>query len=612
MFHSSQAPKCTQRVWTAAISRSFKRLITAVSAATILATTAHAVELKPLSSLKWDAPDSTPADAVQGTVVLRNDAGRSITLTSKPFRSDGAYFELESVSSPVRAGESIALRYRGQIKRAGKWGVEIPIEAFDAERRVSLGQIFAEIYFSVTPDRSGALFARRSNYEELFLKSGAQNIPGQGRVFQSTADDGSIPKGPDYRNNKQPPMKSWPLKPDRELSRRIPNGTGVGSGRLHPEDRDEPFGRLIERWFESLPEDLIGPDDHAWTPEWSDTQDNRDEYGIYGSVTASGMWSYKGIDNVLHPGWGWRVRAWVKAGASWSIAAEDWVEWDGRWTLAFNQPSGAQVQFQYVAYNRYFTPQSNDGDTYRWVGPVRGALASNHAEGSWFADTSGGNVRGLGELYKDAYTLWSNLYWQGNINPLRNASIKVIFPNLSYKCGGDSVWSCANTSGTIWLIPSHGTNGQTIIHELGHQLNYEYWNNSLPAGTGGSHSMSNCYTAGLALTEGFANFIVGWTKTNRDNNVNMVRNLEDPSVIGACTTTNLNEGYVGAAFWDLHDKVADGKDTIWFVHRGAVPALFLNAGMKQKMSDFLQTYRNAANAEHREIIDAIFDQNHVK
>jgi hypothetical protein len=43
-----------------------------------------------------------------------------------------------------------------------------------------------------------------------------------------------------------------------------------------------------------------------------------------------------------------------------------------------------------------------------------------------------------------------------------------------------------------------------------------------------------------------------------------------------------------------------------------VPALYLNAGMKQKMSDFRETYRNAANTEHRSIVDSIFEQNHTK
>ncbi|MCA2960159.1 MAG: hypothetical protein IOD12_07895 [Silvanigrellales bacterium] len=575
-----------------------------LAASVLSVPSAFAEEYKTLSFLKFDTAASSPASSISGVVVLRNDTRLPLTLVPAAFRVDGALFQMDTPQGPLKPGESVEIRFRGQISRAGKWAIEIPVDAFVPNSRAPLARQLVDLYFFAAPDASRSLVARRSSYEELFLKMGARDIPGQGRVFDSVEDKGQFPKGDDYRNNKQPPMSSWPQKPDRTPSRRIPPGTGAGGNGFLPEaSHDEPFSTMLERWFNNFPERFLNPDERNKALEAPEA---------FGTVQAKGVWSYRGVDSALHPGWGWRVRAWVNSGGSWSKVAEDWVEWDGRWTLTFNQPAGAQVQFQYIAYNRYFTPQNNDGDTYRWVGPVRGALPATHAEGSWFADTSMGNVRGLGELYKDAYTLWSGLYWQGNINPLRNDSIKVIFPNLTYKCGGDTVWSCANTGGNIWLIPSHGINGQTIIHELGHQLNYEYWDNARPDNAGGSHSLDQCYTAGLALLEGFANYIVGWTKTNRDTNANMVRNLEDPSAIGACTTTNLNEAYVGATFWDLHDKVADGKDSIWFVNRGAVPALYLNAGMKQKMSDFRETYRNAANTEHRSIVDSIFEQNHTK
>jgi hypothetical protein len=105
--------------------------------------------------------------------------------------------------------------------------------------------------------------------------------------------------------------------------------------------------------------------------------------------------------------------------------------------------------------------------------------------------------------------------------------------------------------------------------------------------------------------------MVGWVKTNRSTNSPMVRNLENPNEISACTTSNKNEAWVGATFWDLHDMVSDGDDKINFVHVGAVPKIFLNAGMKQKMGDFRTNYRNAANVEHRSIVDDIFTQNNT-
>lgn len=573
---------------------------------------ARAEEFKTLSFLKFDTPASSPASTISGVVVLRNDTRIPLRLVPSAFKVDGASFELEAPQTLIKPGEAAEIRFKGQITRAGKWAIEIPVDAFARDSRLPFTRQIVDLYFFAAHDANRTLVARTSSYEELFLKMGAREIPGQGRVFDSVEDKGQFQKSDAYRTNKQPPLKSWPEKPDRTPSLRIPHGTGLGgnNGVLPDDLRDEPFPTMLQRWFNNFPERFLANDSQG--SNGASPEDSVRPTESFGAVQAQGVWSYRGVDSLLHPAWGWRVRAWVNSGGSWSKVAEDWVEWNGRWSLTFNQPAGTQVQFQYVAFNRYFTPQSNDGDTYRWVGPVRGSLTPAHNEGSWFADTSAGNVRGLGELYNDAYMLWSNLYWQGNINPLRDASIKVIYPNLTYTCGGDTVWSCANTGGNIWLIPSHGINGQTIIHELGHQLNYEYWDNARPNNAGGSHSLDQCYTAGLALMEGFANYMVGWTKTNRDTNANMVRSLENPAAIGACTTTNLNEAYVGATFWDLHDKVADGNDSIWFVHRGAVPALYLNAGMKQKMSDYRETYRNAANAEHRSIVDAIFEQNHTK
>ena len=559
-----------------------------VSVGSLLATPqAHAVEFQTIVSRGAEQAASGIANAISGSIIVENTTKFPLVYIPLPYSSSTARFVIDGQRFVLKPGETQKIQFKGAILSAGKWQIDLPFAVYKIDSKIELEKQSIDLYYFVTKGTNGGLSYRVSNYEELFIKMGARNLPGQGRVFEGRQDLGQIKKGDDFRNNKQPEMKLWPTKPDRESSRKIPTESGQIRGIF-----DSPLEFLNEDFYadESLQQIPLSP---------------------LGLINASGTFSWNGTDSALHPAWGWRVRAWVGAGGNWSKVAEDWIQWNGNWSLSFNQPAGSQVQFQYVADNRYFKPQSNDGDTYRWVGPVRATLAATHNEGGWFADTNNGNARGLGELYRDAYTLWSNLYWQGQINPLRSSPINVIFPNLTYKCGGTSVWSCANTSGNIWLIPSHGINGQTMIHELGHQLNYEFWDNSLPSGTGGSHSLDQCYTAGLALTEGFANFMVGWTKTNRDNNANMVRNLEDPGVISACTTKDLNESWVGATFWDMHDKVTDGKDSLYFIHRGAVPSLFLNAGMKQKMSDFRDTYRSAANPEHRSIIDNIFTQNHT-
>ena len=73
------------------------------------------------------------------------------------------------------------------------------------------------------------------------------------------------------------------------------------------------------------------------------------------TVNAKGRFSWKGTDNLLHSAFGWKVRAWQKDGGKWKKVAEDWIQSDGSWKLSFTKKSGT-VKFQYVAFNRFFTP----------------------------------------------------------------------------------------------------------------------------------------------------------------------------------------------------------------------------------------------------------------
>ena len=76
-----------------------------------------------------------------------------------------------------------------------------------------------------------------------------------------------------------------------------------------------------------------------------------------------------------------------------------------------------------------------------------------------------------------------------------------------------------------------------------------------------------------------------------------------------CQQISRNETYVAATFWDLYDQHTDNKDRLWFIHPGAVPGIYLRTGKKNSMDRFRSDYRSAANAEHRTIIDHIFQQN---
>ena len=149
-----------------------------------------------------------------------------------------------------------------------------------------------------------------------------------------------------------------------------------------------------------------------------------------------------------------------------------------------------------------------------------------------------------------------------------------------------------------------------MSHELAHQVNFEFWDNDLPPNSGGSHTLTGCFTKGLALVEGFADFMESWLYDSQSSSAPNTVGINIESVPSSvCRDIGENETYVAATFWDLYDKRYDGKDNLWFVHAGAVPGIYLRSGKKNKMESFLTAYRNAANTEHASIIEDIFKQN---
>ena len=337
------------------------------------------------------------------------------------------------------------------------------------------------------------------------------------------------------------------------------------------------------------------------------------------TFTVTGRYSAKWTDHTLHPAWGWRAVAWWNDGGGWTVLADDWVQWDGSYRLVFSAPgyAGQHLRMQFRAYNRFFQPQTQGGDTYRWVNPDRVNIPLTWDEGHWFADCDGSDVNGLGELYFRGYQLWSEMYWRAGISPLRASAIHMFYPNTFENCGTSSPWSCASVDGNIWLIPAHGTNRGTVQHELGHQINYEFWGNRRPAGCCGSHSASSCYTPGLALLEGYANFVPIWVQTNRsavpDSGIRPYE-IEAPAASICKTPGRNNEAWVSATLWDLHDSHGDGSDILWFNNAGAVHAIYFahgpgSDGAALGLSDFRTHYESAASAGHQTYIDNIFTQN---
>lgn len=346
--------------------------------------------------------------------------------------------------------------------------------------------------------------------------------------------------------------------------------------------------------------------------------------GPSSTVTVSGRYSSMWTDHALHPAWGWRAVAWWNDGGTWKQLASDWVQWDGSYQLVINYPNytGQHLQMQFRAYNNYYEPRTASDGLFRWKNPDRYNVSATHDEGHWYADTDGGDANGIGEMYRAGYLLWSRLYWDGDISPMRATPLKVYFPNTSYDCGNGSgvAWSCARYDGVVWLIAAHGVQADVVQHEFAHQVNYEFWDNRLPNGSCLSHSLCSNYNIGLALSEGYADFMPAWVGCGRGDTTCTASAGSDIETTAVCGTTKENEWNVAQTFEDLWDSHADGNDVLWYNHEGSVHKIFLangpasgnqcgSGGPALGILNFKSIYDSSCSPGHGTYVDQIFDQN---
>jgi hypothetical protein len=345
------------------------------------------------------------------------------------------------------------------------------------------------------------------------------------------------------------------------------------------------------------------------------------------TYTITGRFSVKWTDHALHPGWGWRAVAWWNDSGTWRELTSDWVGGDGRYTLSVNYPgySGQNLRVQFRAYNRFYEPRTATDALFRWSNPDKTSISTSHDEGHRWADCDGGTANGIGELYHGAYLMWSKLYWTGDINPLRASPLKVYFPNTTFDCGDGSgiPWSCANCGGSVWLTTGHGVQADVVQHEFAHQVHYEFWNNRFPSGSCISHNICTKYNSGLALTEGYADFVPAWVACSRgDASCKASNNRDIEGSPCFASGGNTNEWQVAQTFHDLWDSHADGEDFLYYLHEGAAQKIFLANGISggdccgggsgavaRGMADYQSIYRGQCTAGHEPFIDKIFDQN---
>jgi hypothetical protein len=572
-------------------------------------------------SLVPDAPRGS-ARELGGMIAVTNPGEVDLKASARSFSSRLGYRvvaagDVNGDGSVVKPRQTAYLPFKVSFKGDGRYHVVVPIE-FQSARGRAIGHVDATLDVEV---QDGAYSV--GDFESLFVRPVGRGLDEDGTeaaVFPVAPPPPGPPSPEDFDRSR---LTVEELSIRTEEAVRSFDG---GSGEVQSPTLPLPPPKR----FTFTGESHIDPLDLEYTPEVIqarlaalvgaiDTREGgpittKDGGGAEG-MTALGTLKYMGLDGLYHPAWGWRVYARAYFNGSTAFLAKTNVQPNGNWSLSLPPvPAILKVEIDYEPRNIYYTLKNGLGQYYRFSSGVLYTPAPNKVINEYTQAAYLGNsdLVGLGEVHRDGMEFWDQLKTKGEgIDPVPDSSISIYYPNLTYECGIGKPWSCANASGNIWIIPEHAT-GNVLMHELGHQLQYKYWNGDTPSGSGGSHTWTGCFTKGLALSEGFADFMLVWAKRgqNQDPAAGGFADLEHPEDAGACTTTNKNEMWVAATFWDFYDSLVDGKDTIYYTHTGAAPKRYLSAPGHDSMAEYLSIFKAIVSAQHQTIAGQIFTQNH--
>ena len=306
-----------------------------------------------------------------------------------------------------------------------------------------------------------------------------------------------------------------------------------------------------------------------------------------------------------NPAWGWSVRAWQLFGGTSLFVGNAWVAGDGSWSLNFIFPPlpNAQVRVEYQPANRFVQVQDSNANVYTWGDNWNFNAPLTDLGFRSLNLTKTGDAPGIDKIYQAATALW-RAFKNDGMNALRDEPIEMTYPNTSSSTcdhkdgnGNPAPWSCSQSGdGKIWLIAKHAVSG-VVQHEIAHSIHSYYWDGNMPSGSGGDHSLTGCFNPGMALTEGFADFMPYWVQFNRNNaapveTTNLGYNIETPGA-GFCNGAS-NEVRVSATFWDVHDthndNISQKKDDWNFTQHSAAVSTFLNNPGNDSMTNYFSVY----------------------
>lgn len=467
----------------------------------------------------------------------------------------------------IERGASAEIRVEGSLGRDGKWLIPLTYQLATAAGYPA-GEGRFPLCFQVRQGKyNPGTFAR------IFAEP-ALTDPEMGPLFRASAWQAGLQKAPDYD----------PKRPTAEA---------LASASLRLPDLKTGRGGVLE--------DL-----------------DSSQGGAARAVSAQGVFSCRGSDGLAHAAWGWKVEAFARVGGRWRKLATTSVKGDGIWTVSVPYDSGT-LRFVASPMNRYFHLRGEGGD-YAFVLADYTSVPSSVNVGEQFLD-SWTTLPNLGDTYDRAMALWWRLLFDARVNPLRGESIRIVFPNTRDDCGSGSgsgiPWACSKRDEfRIVLDAGNAMIRDTVIHELGHQLEAKHWDDQ---GPGGSHTLTGCFSRKLVLSEGYATFLALWLFNARDARRAMAYGIdhEAPGAGTCASPLDSNEVWIAAALWDLYDTHMDGFDGLYVKDRGLTLATPLVAAEQPNLAHFHRYFRNFAEEGRTEPADVngvnyIFTQNKIR
>nr|QKW94335.1 hypothetical protein [Stigmatella aurantiaca] len=553
---------------------------------------------------------------MRGWIEIQNPGGVDLWASARSFSSPRGY-SLELSSEPVRvvAGGTARIAFWMTVSGDGRYHVTIPFDLLgQGGERVS--RVEGTIDLQV---RDGVY--QVDTFENLFGRPVDQQLDEEGKevwVFRAAPPPAEAPRSGDYAQERWG-VEALSIITDGAVLETTPGSQGdeVQSPTLPlPPPRDSTLPRHADPEAPKFTQAAVDARiEQALKNEGVRPQGMR-PLGVVTGMKGTGSFHYTGLDGLLHPAWGWNVYAFIDLGFTRLSVAKTSVNPNGTWNLNLpSVPSGFPIVFTYEPRNLYFTMMNSAGAYYSFSSGGAHSAASNkvlneYAQAAYLANS---DLVGLGEVHRDGMDFWESLKTKGEgIDPVPATSLSLHYPNTTNTCkrSDKKLWSCASSDGNIWIIPAHAT-GSVLKHELGHQLQFKFWNGQVPDNSSGlSHTLTGCYNAGLALSEGFANFMLMWSNLDRNAaSATSPMNIERPDFAGACTTKNLNELWVAGTFWDFYDSRSDNKDTLHYFHTGVVPKMYLGNGKHNSMSEYLNIFKAKVSSTHQTIAEDIFTQN---